>query len=110
MKVIYMAHPLGMGEDRERNRLNAMQWVGWICETFGVAVIADWITLAGVWTEDKRDRGLAIDLALVERCDEIWLVGGRVSPGMDIERNAAAQLGKKVVDLTSLGYAPPVAA
>lgn len=107
MKVIYMAHPLGAGEDRERNRLNAIQWLAWLAEAYGVAVIADWITLAGVWAEDRRELGLQFDLALVERCDDLWLVGGRISPGMEIERQHAERLGKRIVDLTHLGYAPP---
>lgn len=109
MKVIYMAHPLGAGEDRARNRANAARWVAWIAASFGHAVIADWIILSGEWDEsaENRARGLAIDLALVERADEVWLVGGRVSPGMQMEADEARRLGKTVVDLAELGPLPP---
>lgn len=106
-----MAHPLGAGPDRERNRKNAARWVAWLASTFGVAVIADWIVLSGEWAEtpENRDKGLAFDLALVERADEVWLVGGRVSPGMAMEASHASKLGKTVVDMTHLGYEAPTA-
>ena len=109
MKVIYMAHPLGAGDDRERNRASAASWMAWLVSNFGVAVIADWIVLSGQWPEtaENRERGLAFDLALVERADAVWLVGGRVSPGMALEAARAVELGKPVVDLTPLGRTPP---
>lgn len=106
MKVVYVAHPLGHGEGREANRRNASAWVARIAD-LGVAPVADWIILSGEWAEDRRDEGLAIDMALVARCDEVWLVGGRVSPGMAAEAATAKVLGKPVRDLTSLGFTPP---
>lgn len=110
MRVIYCAHPLGGGADREQNRINASRWVAWIALTYDVAVIADWIILSGHWDESpaNRARGIAIDLALVARCDEVWLVGGRVSAGMQQEADEARRLGKVVVDMTGLGALPPV--
>lgn len=110
MKVVYVAHPLGFGDDRERNRVAAAYWCGWLADKFGIAPVADWIVLSSVWEEDRREQGLAIDLALIARCDELWLVGGRVSQGMAIERAEAERLGKPVVDLTHLGPFPPTGA
>lgn len=109
MKVIYLAAPLGSGPDRERNRANAARWVAWATRAHAVAVVADWIVLSGVLPETpaNRELGLAADLALVARCDEVWLVGGRVSPGMAMEAAKARELGKPVVDLTHLGALPP---
>jgi hypothetical protein len=107
--VGYIAHPLGAGPDRERNRQNAARWAAWIARTYDVAPIADWIILSGEWEEtpENRERGLAIDLELVERCDAIYLVGGRVSPGMAMELEHAKTHGLRVVDLTHLGYEAP---
>jgi hypothetical protein len=108
MKVVYVAHPLGSGPDREANRQKATRWVKWVAES-GHAPIADWILLSGVWEEtpETRVRGLAIDVALVARCDEVWLVGGRVSPGMSVEADAARRAGILVIDKTDLGPEPP---
>jgi hypothetical protein len=109
MKVIYLAAPLGAGPDREQNRANAARWVAWATRAHAVAVIADWIILAGELAETPANRalGIASDLALVERCDEVWLVGGRISPGMEIEAAEARRLGKPVIDMTRLGPLPP---
>lgn len=110
MRVVYVAHPLGQdGPERERNRKNAALWCGWLAREFDIAPVADWIVLSGVWTESEanRERGLAIDFALITRCDELWLVGGRISPGMSAEAGRAHQHGKRVYDLTRLGYEPP---
>lgn len=111
MRAIYVAHPLGAGADREQNRANASKWCAWVAG-LGHAPVADWIILSGELEEspENREMGLAIDRALVARCDEVWLVGGRVSPGMRIEAKTASAHGKPVYDLTSLGYAPPVEA
>ena len=107
--VVYIAHPLGGGSDREANRINAARWCAWAARARGVAPVADWIILSGELDESPENRtlGLACDVALVARCDEVWLVGGRVSPGMQVEADAARDLGIPVVDLTSLGRLPP---
>lgn len=106
MKQVYIAHPLGGGSDREQNRANASKWVAWAGDQ-GVAPTATWIILSGEWDESKRELGLEIDKALVARCDELWLVGGRVSAGMAIEAKAARDTGVSVRDLTYLGALPP---
>lgn len=105
MKVVYIAHPLGAGPGREFNRRRASRWVAWAAEQ-GVAPVADWIILSGQWDEARREQGLDIDMALVERCDEVWLVGGRISPGMALEADKARLIGKPVRDFTSLGEEP----
>lgn len=109
MKVVYLAHPLGAGPEREDNRRRAARWVAWATVHCGVAVVADWIVLSGELEETpgNRDLGLACDLALVARCDEVWLTGGRVSPGMAMEAAEARKLGKPVLDLTHFGTTPP---
>jgi hypothetical protein len=109
MQVGYIAHPLGDGPDRERNRENASRWVAWIARTYNIAPVADWIVLSGQWAETpaNRERGIEIDLELVERCDIIFLCGGRVSPGMTQELHHATMHGLAVVDLTGMGYEAP---
>jgi hypothetical protein len=108
MKAVYIAHPLSAPtrEGIEANRQNAARWVGWLAREFHIAPVADWIVLTGQWEETAENRalGLSIDCELVARCDEMWMVGGRVSDGMLIE----AKHAKVVRDLTRFGYEAPV--
>lgn len=106
-KVVYIAHPLGTGPDREANRARAARWVAWAAFSQGVSPVADWITLSGQVGEERRQEGLECDLALVERCDAVWLVGGCVSPGMRAEAEHAAACGVEVVDMTGMVEEPP---
>lgn len=107
MRVVYIAHALGQGEDREKNRAAAARWVAWAASQ-GFAPVATWITLAGEWDESSknRERGIAIDSVLVERCDEVWLCGGRITPGMQHEADHARLRHILVRDLTRLGPEP----
>ena len=111
MRAIYVAHPLGPdGPEREWNRRNAAKWCAWIASNYIVATIADWIVLSGEWseTEENRKLGIEIDLTLVARCDEVWMVGKRVSAGMVLEASEAVRLGKPVIDFTGThGGVPP---
>lgn len=108
--AIYLCHPLGVGSDRPSNLKKAAAWGSWIIRTFGVPVIADWIWISQLWEETpaNRELGLRIDCELVRIASEVWLVGGRVSPGMRIERNAADRAGLPIIDLTEFGEEPPI--
>ena len=113
MKLVYLAHPVG--GDTLANLSRARRWLTWTYRHFGgVAPIAPWIVdCEGVLDEaspSDRARGLATGMAVLARCDEVWLVGGRVSVGMLMESDAARAAGVRVVDLTSLGAEPPVSA
>lgn len=112
MRVIYMAHPVGAAtpEGVQANLARAKRWYRWIVKHFNVSVVADWITCCEVFDDaDQKDRdhGLDMDLAAIERCDELFLVGGRISTGMGLERDAAEDFNLRVVDLTFLGEEPP---
>jgi hypothetical protein len=110
VRVVYIAHPLNAAtdEEREANRANAARWCAWAAMVQRVAPVADWIVLSGVLSEEQgREQGLKIDCALLERCDEVWLCGGRVSPGMQVEADHARKAGIPVCDLTAMGYEAP---
>lgn len=104
--VVYVAHPLN-GDDRELNRANAAQWCGYLAEVHGIAPVAPWIVISGVWDESKRALAFELNLATIERCDELWLVGGRITEGMALESRHARACGVEVRNLTSLGFTPP---
>lgn len=108
MRVIYMAHPYG---GKPENLARAKRWMRWIEETQPVAVNASWILECEIWDDanpDERSAGLRRDIANIRRCDEIWAVGGRVSEGMGVEINAAAEYNIPLMDLTAFGEEPPV--
>jgi len=105
IKVVYVAHPLS-GPDRDANIARASRWCAWAFKS-GYAPVADWIVLASQLDESYREQGLRADCALIKRCDEVWLCGGRVSEGMRIEAAAARLVGVPVKDMTALGEEPP---
>lgn len=76
----------------ESNIQSALRWLAWLRKSFPeITFIAPWIAdiLAGADDSDPaaRERGLVDCCAVVERCDGIVLVGGRVSTGMARERD-----------------------
>ena len=98
IRVVYVAHPLGSGTDRSLNIEHALDWLGHI-GALGFAPVAPWVSLAQRWgeTPELRQRGLAIDFEVIARCDEVWLCGNRVSPGMQLEAEHAIRLGVPVL-------------
>jgi hypothetical protein len=110
MRVVYIAAPLAAPTraEMDENRARAARWCAWAARK-GVAPVATWIVLSGELseTQENRELGLTVDCATVERCDEIWMVGGRVSSGMTRESLHAAEHSVIVRNLTYLGEEPP---
>ena len=108
MKMIYLAHPVAGNVPGAI--IGGMAWIKWLTESSGVpiAVVAPWIVEIQIWSDANpaRDAGLARCKIVVQRCDEICLVGGRVSSGMAMERSWAIDAGVRVNDLTHLGPMP----
>lgn len=108
-ELIYVAHPVG--EQPLMNCFNALQWVRWLTANEPTRVyIAPWIAevLAHldvpniVPGSEMWEKVLSNDEQVVDRCDGILLVGGRISVGMARERDRAmaAKSGKSVTDLS----------
>lgn len=105
-----MAHPLR--GDVAGNLQRARRWLKWLTDSReeSMAFTAPWILEAELWDDSKpeeRAAGLERCKAQVERCDEMWLCGGRVSDGMEVERRHAMRHGLTVVDITAMGKVPP---
>lgn len=110
--VLYVAHPLAPTEE-ETSRIGkitihgqlansssialranidrALRWLAWLRKSFPeTTFIAPWIAsvMSGEDNADpkQREAGLVDDCAAVERCDGIVLCGGRISSGMQRER------------------------
>lgn len=101
-KVVYIAHAFG-GDPENLER--AIHWVGWAAME-GVAPVATWITLCDLWPDsyEHRAAGMACNLAVIERCDELWLTGPRMSPGMTTEQAHAFDQRVPVVDLVGMTF------
>jgi len=104
--VVYMAHPVS--GDVEANLRNARAWLAFLVQTTEWSVCVSWMPYVEALAEAPfRERGLADDLAVLERCDAVVLVGGAMSPGMAHEREHADACGLQVADLLSIGREPP---
>lgn len=110
-RMIYMAHPVG--GDVELNIERAKAWLKHLeASNPWVVFVAQWITGVELWDDAdpvQRAHGLKRCFAQVERCDELWLVGPRVSAGMYLEQLWAQQFGVAVVNFTGEGRELPPA-
>ena len=112
--VVYLAHPVGAAtvDGVRANLARAKRWLWAVRRATEWSICAPWIPSveavldSGADESAERARGLADDLAAVERCDAIALVGGRVSSGMAMERDHAAACGLRVIDLSDEGEEP----
>ena len=111
MRVVYLAAPV-RGNVAE-NVARAKRWLAWAWRIRDIVPIAPWLTPVELFAADAdddaaaRELGLTRDCAVVAKCDELWLVGGRISDGMRREWVTAMERGVKVQDLTGLGDEPP---
>lgn len=110
-RVVYVAHPVA--GDVPGNVARAKRWLHWLVKSDPtIAFIAPWIAHLEADHDDadpvQRERGLLDAIATVRRCDGIVLVGGRISPGMLLELEAAVEAGRTIIDWTYLGDDPPL--
>lgn len=110
-RVAYLAHPVAAADAAgvRANIERTIRWLRWLVEHTSHAISAPWIAYVQALLEEMhRDRGLADDLAMLERCDVVIMVGDRVSAGMALEAGHARACGIPVIDLTdSIECEPP---
>lgn len=110
MRCLYLAHPVS-DPDPIDNCRNALKWLRFLRKHSSAAITAPWIAgiLSGEDDSDpaQRARAIAECCELASRMDGVVLVGGRVSAGMAMERDAAIAAGRAVYDLTAMGVEPP---
>lgn len=108
-RIVWMCHPVA--GDVQANLVRAKRWLRWLYSKFDdVDFAADWIVCCEVMEDAdpaQRERGFRFDEEMVRRCDEVWLVGGRISSGMAREAAMGRAHDKGIRDLTSLGEEPP---
>ncbi len=121
MKLVYLAHPLGAKKHDGspdhlamlKNRENAKRWYKWACDHYWPdhAFNAMWIMNVEVYNDADavdRERGMQRNYAHIKNCDALWLLGPRVSEGMEDEALFARRCGMPVYNLTSEGLDPLV--
>lgn len=102
--VMYLAHPIGTGPDRDMNIRSAKMWLRALIDILpDCAISIPWLPYVEVLAEDThRDRGIRDDKIMIARGhDGGIMTGGRMSPGMLIERDHFSVLRRPVVDLTA---------
>lgn len=109
MRLVYMAAPVS--GDVPANLARARRWYRWLVELYwpDFRPVADWIVAASMFDDSQptvRRAELDACMELAKRCDQLWLVGGRISAGMQTEALAVVQQ-MPVYDLTPLGPEPP---
>lgn len=109
-KVVYLCHPVGAESvvGINANLARARRWLKALVDATDWSIVVSWMPYVEALDEaGYRERGLADDLAVIERCNGVVLVGGRVSSGMALERDHALAVNLPVFDLTGLGDEPP---
>ena len=101
MKIVYIAHPIGVTNWEENIRL-----VSQICKTILLenehvvpfAPYVPYIMSLNDKIDFERKRGMAATLHLMHCCKELWVYGDFISPGMKDEIRQARQLGIAIVN------------
>ncbi len=93
MKQVYLASPFR--GDYDRNIRNAVEYSRLASEC-GVLPLAPHIIFSQ-WCNDtisqQREQGLKLGLALLEKCEELWVMGTEISQGMEGEIRFAQEHG-----------------
>jgi hypothetical protein len=102
VRLIYLAAPLSpiRTETRDSNIHRAkVIYEALSLKHHDLAFLALWILNAEIFdeTEVNRELGMKRNFTIINRCDELWLVGPRVSPGMAAEEAHAARCGIPVI-------------
>ena len=109
-QVAWVIHPLK--GDVAGNIARAKRWLQFLIRTFpGLDFEAGWILWCEVLNDAnpaERERGLQFCEAMIHRLDEVWVVGGRISEGMQREIEIAGAAFKPITNLTYLGEEPPI--
>lgn len=114
--MIYIAHPVGAStpDGVAENLARAKRWLGYLMKHFGgvTTLVMSWAPLVeacGAENEKQnRENGMRMNFKVLDACKSIWMVGGRISPGMATEAAYVRDMRRPVFDFTFLGDEPPI--
>lgn len=99
MKLVYIASPLRgqhpSGKDYETNIRLAAEYCEKAC-SLGVLAFAPHLYFTQFYNDaipEEREKGLEMGLAMLEKCEELWVMGTCISQGMRGEIARAKELG-----------------
>lgn len=99
--IVYIAHRYG---GNAVNLVSAREWLYWALVSYpAITPIAPWLTTVDLLDDsnpEHRARGMDVNEVIISRCDQVWLTGPEVSPGMIREALNAMDMGIAVVDFT----------
>jgi hypothetical protein len=100
-KLAYMSHPVA--GDAMNNIARACCILRTLIMTYPTyVVIAPWIVECEIFDEpDAAVTGMQRNRSILQRCDELWLVGPRISSGMRQEQSWAQEYGLVIRDFTN---------
>lgn len=85
MTLVYLAHPVS-GLSKVELITSVSCWLAQLVKAYpGHAFAAPWLAYVLALDDGNqthRDRGVRDDLECLSRCDEVWLLGPRISSGM----------------------------
>lgn len=105
-QVVYVAHPVGVVPSIvECNLKNVVKWLRYFVvadpsRVYTVPWVAEVLAFPGGGFVRSFDDALSDDEEILSRLDQIILVGGDISPGMQRELNKARALGMRVTDMS----------
>lgn len=121
MKLIYIAHPFSEKKrsgqpdllKMDDNIRKARLWYKWACDNYWPTHTFNtmWLINVEVFNDadkQQRSRGMQRNFTHIRGCEELWLLGDRVSRGMIEEGTYARSYGIPVYNLTSEGLDPSV--
>lgn len=93
MKLVYIASPLR--GDYSKNIKKATEYCEKAC-SMGVLAFAPHLYFTQFYNDtipEQREKGLEMGLAMLEKCEELWVMGIHISQGMKGEIAHATRLG-----------------
>lgn len=106
MKRVYIAHAL---KGDWAGGIAAIKGYAFSAARAGYMPISPSVLMDGILDDtdpEERALGMKLDIDQLRACDEIWLCGERVSPGMQAEVDVAIDLDLVVRRFASLDDAP----
>lgn len=113
--IVYLSHSLGSSNGidtirRQDNIANTIAWLEFLITHTAWAISVPWLPFVIAETRELyRPRGFADQMRMLQKGhDAIAHVGGVISPHMVYEQKIARRCRVAVIDLTDLGYRPPL--